>query len=124
MFRYILKRLLYLIPVLLGVSFIVFSLLYLTPGDMARNALGPSASEAAVKALRIEMGLEDPFLVQYGRYLKNVIFHFDLGYSYITRSNVTPEIMSRAGATLKLAATAITFAVVVGVPVGIQSLIM
>ncbi len=121
MFKYILKRLLYLIPVLLGVSFIVFSLLYLTPGDMARNALGPSASEAAVKALRIEMGLEDPFLVQYGRYLKNLIFHFDLGYSYITRSNVTPEIMSRAGATLKLATTAITFAVVVGVPVGIIS---
>lgn len=121
MFKYILKRLLYLIPVLLGVSFIVFTLLYLTPGDMARNALGPSASEAAVAALRTEIGLDDPFLVQFGRYLKNLIFNFDLGYSYITRSNVTPEIMSRAGATLRLAVSAIAFAVIIGIPVGIIS---
>lgn len=121
MFKYILKRLLYLIPVLLGVAFIVFTLLYITPGDMARNALGPSASEAAVEALRQEMGLNDPFLIQFGRYLKNLIFNFDLGYSYITRSDVTSEIMSRAGATLRLAASSITFAVIIGVPVGIIS---
>lgn len=123
MVKYILKRLLYLIPVLLGVCFIVFTLLYLTPGDMARNALGPSASEAAVQALREEMGLNDPFIVQFGRYLKNLVFHFDLGYSYITRSNVTDEIMARAGSTLILATTAILFAVIIGIPVGIISAI-
>ncbi|RLK64172.1 ABC transporter permease [Atopobacter sp. AH10] len=121
MLKYIIKRLLYLIPVILGVSFIVFALLYMTPGDLARNALGPSASEEAVKALRLEMGLDDPFLVQFGRYLKNAVFHFNFGYSYITRSEVAGEIMSRAGATVKLAATAITYAVIIGVPVGIIS---
>ena len=123
MIRYIIKRLLYLIPVLLGVCFIVFTLLYLTPGDMARNALGPSASEAAVQALREEMGLNDPFLVQFGRYLKNLVLHFDLGYSYITRSAVRDQILSRAGSTLILATTAISFAVIIGIPVGIISAI-
>ena len=92
MIKYIIKRILYLIPVIIGVSFIVFGLLYLTPGDPARNALGPSAPESAVKELREEMGLNDPFLVQYGRYIKNIVFHFDLGNSYITKSSVTREI--------------------------------
>lgn len=119
MFKYILKRLLYLIPVILGVSFIVFFLLYITPGDPARNALGPSASEAAVKALRLEMGLEDPFFVQFGRYIKNVFTQLDLGKSYITKSSVSAEIFNRAGATVRLAFLSITFAVLLGVPIGI-----
>ena len=119
MIKYIIKRILYLIPVIIGVSFIVFGLLYLTPGDPARNALGPSAPESAVKELREEMGLNDPFLVQYGRYIKNIVFHFDLGNSYITKSSVTREILSRAGATVRLAFTAILFAVLLGVPIGI-----
>ena len=119
MIKYIIKRILYLIPVIIGVSFIVFGLLYLTPGDPARNALGPSAPESAVKELREEMGLNDPFLVQYGRYIKNIVFHFDLGNSYITKSPVTREILSRAGATVRLAFTAILFAVLLGVPIGI-----
>lgn len=119
MLKYILKRLLYLIPVILGVSFIVFFLLYITPGDPARNALGPSASEAAVKALRLEMGLDDPFLVQFGRYIKNVFTKLDLGTSYITKSSVANEILNRAGATVRLAFLSILFAVILGIPIGI-----
>lgn len=123
MIKYILKRLLYLIPVILGVSFIVFALLYLTPGDPARNALGPSASEEVVKALRLEMGLEDPFFVQYGRYIKNIFTQFDLGRSYITKAPVAQEILARAPSTVKLAALSISFAVLLGVPIGIISAI-
>ncbi|MBG9981352.1 ABC transporter permease [Facklamia sp. DSM 111018] len=119
MIKYIIKRLLYLIPVILGVSFIVFALLYITPGDPARNALGPSASEAAVKALRLEMGLDDPFLVQFGRYITNIFTKFDLGTSYITKSSVAMEILNRAGATVQLAFLSIAFAVLLGVPIGI-----
>lgn len=119
MLKYIFKRLLYLIPVLLGVSFIVFFLLYITPGDPARNALGPSAPEAAVKALRLEMGLDDPFLVQFGRYIKNIVTGLNLGNSYITKSPVSEEIISRAGATVTLAFLSITFAVILGIPIGI-----
>ncbi|MFR1324661.1 MAG: ABC transporter permease, partial [Ezakiella massiliensis] len=66
MVKYILKRLLYLIPVILLVSLFVFWLLYVTPGDPARNVLGPSATEQQVKDLRAELGLDDPFFVQYG----------------------------------------------------------
>ena len=119
MLKYIFTRLLYLIPVLLGVSFSVFFLLYITPGDPARNALGPSAPEAAVKALRLEMGLDDPFLVQFGRYIKNIVTGFNLGNSYITKSPVSEEIISRAGATVTLAFLSITFAVILGIPIGI-----
>ncbi len=123
MLKYILKRILFLIPIMLGVSFIVFGLLYMTPGDPARNALGPSAPESAVIELREEMGLNDPFLVQYGRYLKNIVTKGDLGTSYISKAPVTKEIMSRAGSTVRLAFLAITFAVILGVPIGILSAI-
>ncbi|WP_099950839.1 ABC transporter permease [Ezakiella peruensis] len=121
MAKYILKRLLYLIPVILLVSLFVFWLLYVTPGDPARNVLGPSATEQQVKDLRAELGLDDPFFVQYGRYLKNMVLKGDLGRSYITRVPVVKEIQSRAGATIRLAFLAITFAVILGIPIGIIS---
>ena len=121
MVKYILKRLLYLIPVSLLVSLFVFWLLYVTPGDPARNVLGPSATEQQVKDLRAELGLDDPFFVQYGRYLKNMVLKGDLGRSYITRVPVVKEIQSRAGATIRLAFLAITFAVILGIPIGIIS---
>lgn len=123
MTKYVIKRILFLIPIMLGVSFIVFALLYITPGDPARNALGPSAPEEAVVQLREEMGLDDPFLVQYGRYLKNIATKGDLGSSYISKLPVSQEILSRAGTTIRLAFFAILFAVLLGVPIGIISAI-
>lgn len=119
MIKYIIKRLLFLIPVVIGVSFIVFGLLYITPGDPARNALGPSASEEAVKELRDKMGLNDPFLQQYGRYVKNIVTKGDLGQSYITKAPVTREIIGRAGSTIRLAFLSIAIATVLGIPIGI-----
>ncbi|WP_100065342.1 ABC transporter permease [Miniphocaeibacter massiliensis] len=121
MSKYIFKRILFLIPIMLGVSFIVFGLLYITPGDPARNILGPAASEEAVKDLRKEMGLDDAFLVQYGRYVKDIVTKGDLGDSYISKAPVVKEIFSRAGATLKLAVLAISFAILLGIPIGIIS---
>ncbi|MDD2495888.1 MAG: ABC transporter permease, partial [Tissierellia bacterium] len=85
MSKYILKRILLLIPVIIGVSFIVFALLELSPGDPVRNILGTNADPKEVEALREEMGLNDPFLVRYGRFLKNMIINRDLGDSYLTR---------------------------------------
>ena len=76
MTNYIVKRLLILIPTLLGVSFIVFLLLYLSPGDAALAAAGPNATKEAVDSIRESLGLNEPFIVQYGNYLKNLIFHF------------------------------------------------
>ena len=70
MIKYIFRRIVMLIPVILGVTFIVFSLMYITPGDPARLVLGESAPDEAVQQLREEMGLNKPFLVQYGNYIK------------------------------------------------------
>ncbi len=123
MYKYVIKRLLLLIPVMLAVSLVVFTLLYLSEGDPARVVLGQNASEEAVQALREEMGLNDPFIVQYGRYLKKLIFEFDLGNSYRSHKPVTAEIMDAAPATLKLALLAVTLAVLVGIPIGILSAI-
>ncbi len=69
MLKYIVKRVFSLIPVLLGVAFIVFTLLYLTPGDPARIVLGEQATEEALHEFREKEGLNDPFLVQFGNYV-------------------------------------------------------
>lgn len=121
MHKYILRRLVMLIPVMLGVSFIVFTLMHFTPGDPARIMLGESAPKEDVQKLREEMGLDDPFLVQYGRYVKNAVVHQDIGRSYVTKRPVTSEIMDRFPATLKLAAAGVIVAVVLGIPTGIIS---
>lgn len=123
MLKYIAKRILYLIPVLIGVSLIVFGLLFISPGDPARNILGTNAPEEAVRELREEMGLNEPFHIQYGNYIKKIITKGDLGSSYITKIPVVKEIQSRAGSTVKLAFLSITFAVLIGIPIGIISAI-
>lgn len=123
MIRYVLKRILLLLPVLLGVSLIVFTLLYFSDGDPVRTILGQNASEEAVQAMRDELGLNDPFFVQYGNYLKKLIINFDLGDSYQTQKPVVNEILDAAPATLKLAFLSITFATILGIPLGIISAI-
>lgn len=120
MLKFILKRLLVMIPVLLGVTFIVFSMMYITDGDPARMMLGDLATEEEVEALRDEMGLNDPFFTRYFNYLKDLI-HGDLGTSYSTKQPVTTVILERLPATIKLAFFSCLFAIVVGVPIGIIS---
>ena len=121
MHKYILRRLLLLIPVMIGVSFIVFTMMYFTPGDPARIMLGESAPEAEVQRLRDDLGLNDPFFVQYGRYVKNAVVNQDLGRSYVTKRPVFDEIAARFPNTLKLAALGVLVAVIIGIPVGIIS---
>ena len=122
MWRYILRRVVAFIPVLLGVSFIIFLLLYMTPGDPARMLLGDMATEDRVQALRQEMGLNDPFFVQFGRYILNAL-QGDIGRSYITKHPVTGEILAAFPATLKLAIFSVIVAIVLGIPLGIVSAI-
>lgn len=121
MFKYIMRRLLMLIPVLLGVSFIVFTLMHFTPGDPARIVLGESAPQQAIEDLREEMGLNDPFFVQYFNYLKKLVLHQDLGNSYVTKQPVMKEIVAAFPATFKLATSAVIVAIVLGIPIGIFS---
>jgi peptide/nickel transport system permease protein len=113
-------RLLLMIPIVVGISLIVFTVMDLTPGDPARSILGEYARQEDVEALREEMGLNDPFAVRYGRYLAHAATG-DLGKSYRTNIPAVEEIVARFPATLKLAFLAILFAMVIGIPVGIIS---
>lgn len=120
MYKYILKRLLLLIPVLIAVSFIVFYIVNLAPGDAVDVLLSSNASEADKAALREEMGLNDPIVVQYGRYMIGLL-HGDLGTSYSTKKPVFQTYMKRLPETLKLAFAAILVALIIGVPLGITA---
>lgn len=123
MLKYILRRIVFLIPVIIGVAFIVFSLLYFTPGDPARMVLGDMATEDAVQEFREKQGLNDPFFVQFGNYLWKAFFEGDIGRSYITKRPVTTEVMTAFPYTLKLAACAMVIALIFGIPFGIISAI-
>lgn len=120
MHKYVIKRLLMLIPVILGVSFLVFFIMSMSPGDPARTILGESAPQESVDALREELGLNDPVIVQYINYMKDLL-HGDLGESYKSGRPVFGEIVSRFPATLKLAFWGMIFAVVLSIPIGIIS---
>lgn len=121
MIKYIIKRILYLIPVMLGVTFIVFSLLSMTSGDPAKMILGEMADETQLAKTREELGLNDPFLVQYGNYVKKLVVDFDFGTSYARKTPVIEEIVKVFPNTLKLAIVANVIAIVVGVTFGVVS---
>ncbi|NLD97194.1 MAG: ABC transporter permease, partial [Synergistaceae bacterium] len=91
------------------------------PGDPARLILGETASETEVRELREEMGLNDPFLLQYGRYLKKAVFEGDLGTSYVTGRPVVTEIVARFPTTMLLAVLSVCISVLIGIPTGIIS---
>lgn len=121
MHRYILRRLLMMVPVLLGVLVIVFTMNHITPGDPARQLAGETASTEAIEALREELGLNQPLLVQFKDYVVKLVTKGDLGISYQTRQPVLDEIMARFPTTFLLALVSMVFSVGIGVPVGIIS---
>ncbi|MDN5710215.1 MAG: ABC transporter permease [Planococcus sp. (in: firmicutes)] len=120
MLHYIGQRLLQLIPVLLGMTFIVFMIIRAIPGDPAQVILGQQASEEAIKALRTSLGLDNPWYIQYFDYLKG-LFTGDMGDSLRTRSPVSEEIWPYLAATFELSLFAIIIAVVIGINAGIIS---
>ena len=107
MLKFIGKRLLMMIPVLLGVIILVFTIMFYTPGDPARIMLGAGASEEAVQQLREEKGLNRPYFVQLGDYIKNIVLHGDFGESFQTGEPVLNEILERFPTTLKLASLSV-----------------
>jgi peptide/nickel transport system permease protein len=122
MLRYVFKRILLLIPVLLGVSFIVFSIMSLTPGDPASVILGPTATKEDIQKLNEELGYYRPFIVRYFSFVTGAV-RGDFGKSYRSGNPVFGEIFSRFPTTLKLAIGSILFAILVGTPIGIISAI-
>jgi peptide/nickel transport system permease protein len=120
MIRYIARRLLLAIPVLFGVSLITFGLTYLLPADPARMYAGPNASVETVNSIRHQLGLDQPFYVQYVTYLGRVL-RGDLGFSYKLQLPVGAAIMSRFPYTLQLTAAGIFFELLLGLPLGLIS---
>ena len=109
-----------MIPVLIGVTLIIFTMMYLTPGDAADMLLGDSATIEQKEQLREELKLNDPYLVQYFNYLKGV-FHGDLGTSYSTKRPVSEELLDRFPTTIKLAGAGVLLSLIFGVSMGIIS---
>lgn len=122
MFAFVIRRLVQTIPVLFGVSVVVFYLLQLVPGDIAATLLGAEARPADVAALRARLGLDRPLVVQYWLWLARAM-QGDLGVSLETGVPVTALVIDRLRNSLILVATAMTLATVVGVLVGIISAI-
>ena len=121
MLRYIAKRLLLMIPILLGVSLIVSSIMEFTPGDPVRRILGAEASVEAVEQLREQLGLNRSFPERYFTYLKNIVTKLDFGTSWRTGKAVFDDIMPRIPVSLTLAVFAILVATLFGVPLGVFS---
>ena len=120
MYKFVLKRLGMMVPVLLGVMFVIFTITYITPGDPATMILGEQALAEDIQALRVELGLEAPFLVQFGRFVVNT-FMLDFGPSFFTGRPVFTEILARFPVTMHLAAMSVVVSVLIGIPLGILS---
>lgn len=120
MYKYILKRIIMLIPVIIGITFIVFSIVSFTPGNPGRLILGVTASEESVNQLNEKLGVNDPFIIKYKNYMCNAL-KGDFGKSYNTGEPVSDVLLQRFPTTLRLAIAAILIASLVGIPLGIIS---
>lgn len=120
MFVYIIRRLLQMIPVLLGVILVVFLIMQMVPGDPAVLLAGEGASEETIAKMRTQLGLDQPIMVQYAQYVMNV-FQGDLGTSLRSNLPVWEEVMARLPATIELALASIFVTVVLGMIAGIIS---
>lgn len=119
MFRYILKRILIMIPTLLCVAVLIFTLMYFVPGDVAAMTLGSSASAEELAAFRAAYGLDQPYLIRLGNFLYNMVFHFSFGTSYSYGTPVMQDLLSRFPYTVLIASISIVISVLIGIPLGI-----
>lgn len=118
MLRYVIKRLISTLPVLFGISLLLFFMLRMLPGDPAQVLAGQMASPEDIEAIRHQLGLDRPILVQYSLFLSRIV-KFDLGRSARTQHPVIKEVWARLPNTILLAVSAITIACLFGIPAGI-----
>lgn len=118
MLKYIAKRILMLVPVMLGVSLLAFMLIHIIPGDPAVVMLGEKATPQALAELRQQLGLNDPLYIQYGKFMSHTL-QGDLGRSIISRNPISQELGTRFPATIELTLAAMLIAIIVGVTAGV-----
>lgn len=117
--KFIIKRILWMIPVLLGVLFIVFTINRLTPGDPVAAILGANYTPEQYAQQETAMGLDKPFLVQFVNYVKGIVTEFNFGISYQSRQDVGAEIARRLPTTLAIGVLGVLVTAVIGIPLGI-----
>jgi len=122
MLKYFCKRVIMMFPIILGISFIIFSILNLTPGDPVTIILGDTATPEAKEALREQLGLNGGFFVRYFRYVINAL-HGNFGQSYRSGLPVIEELMARIPVTFRLSIVGIGIVICIGIPIGIISAI-
>lgn len=120
MLKYIIKQLLWIIPVLFGVAIVVFTILYFSPGDPAYLALGDNATPEAVEAYRVEMGIDGTYWERLGRLLTGML-HGDLGLSFRSKTPVMDELLVRFKVTFNISAWSIVLGIILGIFFGIVS---
>lgn len=118
MWKYVVKRLLWMIVVVIGVAFVIFTITYLTPGDPARLMLGDEATAEEVQALREKLGIAKPFLPQFGDFLYNTFIKFDLGTSWKYQVPVMEEFANRLPRTLLMNLANMIITTLIGIPLG------
>ncbi len=119
-YQYVLQRLLSALIVALGVTFVVFMIMQIVPGDPARVVLGPYASDEAVEGLRERLGLNRPFLEQYTSWLGGVV-QGDFGQSLLNGQEVAPQLWRRVGPTFELALVSLLVGLAIAFPIGVIS---
>ncbi len=121
MAKYIIKRLLWMIPILLGVIFIVFTIEYLSPGDPVANILGSNYTEEQYLIKQAQMGLDQPYIVQLFNYIKGIVLHFDLGTSWTTKRSVAVMIGERFKPTFIIGVCSVIASSAIAIPLGVRS---
>lgn len=119
MLKYVGKRLIWMIPIVLGVAVLVFTMMIFCPGSPEQIILGATATEAELASKRLELGLDDPYLIRLGRYMSDVFINFDLGKSWLTNVDIMSSIMERLPRTLMLTIATLLISVGIGVPLGV-----
>lgn len=121
MIRYVLKRLLLMIPVVVGVAVIIFTILFFTPGDPVTMNLEAGYTQEQYEVMKTKMGLDQPFHIQLLNFLKQIFFEGDMGTSYITGTSVNQEIFARLPRTAFMALVCCILQVVIAVPLGVTA---
>jgi len=121
MWKYVVKRLLWMIVILFGVAFVIFTILYFTPGDPAELILGTEASEAEKAAKRAVLGIDQPYLVQLGNFFYQTFIKFDFGNSWIYETPVMDQMVQRLPRTVLMNLAGMVITTFLGVPLGIMA---
>ena len=119
--RYIIRRLLVMIPIILCVAILVYTIMFFTPGDPALMILGETATTEELDAMRDYLGLDQPYIVQLGQFLKRLFIDRDLGESWIYRTNITYEIGLRMPRTFAICVYSILVSAIIGIPLGVAA---